>query len=87
MISECASSWEEDCLGLQQLLAAEKISQQHLDTLLDMRKFIFYLETAKWPGVPYNEQEFLATCLRQIPRHYETLEELVKLIEDAQKSS
>ncbi len=86
VVPENASSWEERSFALKQLGSMDKISTQHLDALLDMRKFIFYLETATWPGVPYDEREFLETCAKKIPFYYETIKELVSLMEESHKS-
>ncbi len=85
--SPTAGSWEERCLDLYQMFLDQKISQQQLDMLLDMKTFVFSLETAQWPGVPYDEQEFVETCMKKIPFYYEMMDELVTTIEESRRNS
>lgn len=80
-VDQSAQVWEMRAIQLRELQAEQKISQQQVDVLLAMKKFVLLLETARWPGVSYHEQEFLKESCKKICAYYETIHELLTLIE------
>ncbi len=80
-VDQSAWIWEVRALQLRELQSEQRISQQQVDILLDMKKFVLFLETARWPGVSYHEQEFLKESCKKICIYYETMHEVLTLIE------
>lgn len=80
-IVQSAPAWEVRALQLRELQSEQHISQQQLDVLLDMKNYILYVETVRWPGISFNEEEFYETAKKKIRVYYETMHELLTMME------
>jgi hypothetical protein len=78
---QSASAWEVRALQLRELYSEQKISQHQLDVLLDMKNYILFVETVRWPGISYSEKEFYEKAKKKIYVYFETMRELLAMIE------
>jgi hypothetical protein len=80
-ITQSARSWEMRALQLRELQSEDHLSQHQLDLLREMKQFALNAETARWPGVSYNEQEFFEMSNKKIPLYAEIIREFMMLID------
>lgn len=80
-IAQSAAPWQVRELQYYELLEEHDVNEHQITQLLEMKKCILALEVRDWPGAPYSEEEFFQAHKQKIPLYYETLRELMTLIE------